>query len=200
MAWFVIASLHMWDCSWSAVPAQVSSIFMIAALGDRFQISPAASPETLHPHMENVAFYRLLRWKMIILPILTTSRMHFSLGRLGEVLGTYFWCGRALPNFALFFPVARKDAGKTWIPLCEKNAEPMFHVAIWPDLLLHLFTFGTFVQSGRHATWICKAIALLPKVQLNLSLMDRHILFSFGDMFAWEYSTHRIIPLKASHT
>ena len=34
--------------------------------------------------MENLAFYNLLRWKMIILPILITSLIHFSLGRLGE--------------------------------------------------------------------------------------------------------------------
>ena len=34
--------------------------------------------------MENLAFHSLLRWKMIILPILTPSLIHFSLGRLGE--------------------------------------------------------------------------------------------------------------------
>ena len=41
---------------------------------------PVASPERLHHTvMENVAFHRLLRWKMIILPTLTTSPIHFSL-------------------------------------------------------------------------------------------------------------------------
>ena len=41
------------------------------------------------PHsMEKVAFHSLLRWEMIILPILTTSLIHFSLGKLGECT---FW-------------------------------------------------------------------------------------------------------------
>ena len=41
------------------------------------------------PHsMKNLAFHSLLRWKMIILPILITSLIHFSLGRLGECT---FW-------------------------------------------------------------------------------------------------------------
>ena len=47
---------------------------------DLLQISPAASPEILHSHsMKNLPFHSLLRWKMIILPILTTSLIHFTL-------------------------------------------------------------------------------------------------------------------------
>ena len=44
--------------------------------------------------MKNLAFHSLLRWKMIILPILTTSFIHFSLGRLGEcTFWTWDWKG-----------------------------------------------------------------------------------------------------------
>ena len=43
---------------------------------DQLQISPAASPAILH---HTVGRTYLLRWKMIILPILTTSLIHFSL-------------------------------------------------------------------------------------------------------------------------
>ena len=55
---------------------------------DQLQVSPAASPEILH-HTEvinNLAFHRLLRWKTIILPILTTSLRHFSLKGLENLL------------------------------------------------------------------------------------------------------------------
>ena len=44
--------------------------------------------------MKNLAFHSLLRWEMIILPILTTSFIHFSLGRLGEcTFWTWDWKG-----------------------------------------------------------------------------------------------------------
>ena len=46
--------------------------------------------------MKKLAFHSLLRWKMIILPILTTSLIHFSLGRLGEIecsFRTWEWMG-----------------------------------------------------------------------------------------------------------
>ena len=42
------------------------------------QISPAVSPEILHYTVWRT-FHSLLRWRMIILPILTTSLIHFSL-------------------------------------------------------------------------------------------------------------------------
>ena len=44
---------------------------------DQCQISPAASREILHYSVKNVAFHSLLRWKMIILPILTSLPIHF---------------------------------------------------------------------------------------------------------------------------
>ena len=48
---------------------------------DQCQISPVASPEILH---HAVGFHSLLRWKMIILPILTTLLIHFLFKRSGE--------------------------------------------------------------------------------------------------------------------
>ena len=39
--------------------------------------------------MENLAFHRLLIWKMIILPILPTSLIHFLSNRLGECKGRF---------------------------------------------------------------------------------------------------------------
>ena len=46
---------------------------------------PAVSPETLHPHsMKDQAFQSLLRWKMIILPILTTS-VYIALPMVGRM-------------------------------------------------------------------------------------------------------------------
>ena len=55
----------------------------------QFQISPAASPDKNTSHsMENLVVHSLLTWKMNILPILTISLIHFSLGRLGECT---FW-------------------------------------------------------------------------------------------------------------
>ena len=44
--------------------------------------------------MKNLAFHSLLRWEMIILPILTTSLIHLSLKRLGEcTFWTWEWKG-----------------------------------------------------------------------------------------------------------
>ena len=44
--------------------------------------------------LENVAFHSLLIWEMIILPILTTSYIRYSLGRLGEcTFWTWEWKG-----------------------------------------------------------------------------------------------------------
>ena len=61
---------------------------------DQSPISPAASPGILHHSMKNLAFHSLLRRKMITLPILTTSPIHFSLGRLGEcTFWTWKWKG-----------------------------------------------------------------------------------------------------------
>ena len=47
------------------------------ATDDQLQISPAASPEILH-HTVWRTFHSLLRWKMMILPILTISLIHLS--------------------------------------------------------------------------------------------------------------------------
>ena len=46
---------------------------------DQNPISPAASPEILHHSMKKMALHSFLRWKLIILPIPTTSPIHLSL-------------------------------------------------------------------------------------------------------------------------
>ena len=62
---------------------------------DQYQISPAALPEILcHTVWRTWPFIALLRWKMIITPILTTSLIRVSLGRLGEcTFWTWEWKG-----------------------------------------------------------------------------------------------------------
>ena len=56
---------------------QAHTINPFTPKSDEYQISPAASPEnTTWNSMENLAFHSLLWWKMIILPILTTSAIH----------------------------------------------------------------------------------------------------------------------------
>ena len=52
-----------------------------------FKFPRLASPEISHS-MENLAFHSLLRWKMIILPVLPTSLICFLNNRLGECT---FW-------------------------------------------------------------------------------------------------------------
>ena len=53
---------------------------------DQLQSSPAASPEILHHAVGRTWLSNLLRWKMIILPILTTSLIHFSFKGLENIL------------------------------------------------------------------------------------------------------------------
>ena len=56
---------------------------------DQCQNSPAASQEIMTSHsMENLTFHSLLRWKVIILQILTTSLIQLLFERLGEYT---FW-------------------------------------------------------------------------------------------------------------
>ena len=56
---------------------------------DQCQISPLALPEILHHTVkENLVFHCILKWKMNILQILTTSLMHFLFKTLGECT---FW-------------------------------------------------------------------------------------------------------------
>ena len=68
-SWWTHWPFHSWDWSMSNFPS-----------------SPTRNI-TSHSK-ENLALHSLLRWKMIALPILTTSPIHFSLGRLGECT---FW-------------------------------------------------------------------------------------------------------------
>ena len=53
----------------------------------KFKYLSCCLPINISPHsMENLAFLSLLRWKIIILPILTTPLIHFSLKGWGNVL------------------------------------------------------------------------------------------------------------------
>ena len=62
--------------------------------------------------MKNLAFHSLLRWKMITLPILATSLIHFSLWGWENVL---FNLGVIEPMFVWFFFCQKSTAGtETW--------------------------------------------------------------------------------------
>ena len=65
-------------CSWTFNPFTPKT--------DQFQISAAASPENITTQYGELAFHSLLRWNIIKLPILTTSRMRFSLKGWEKVL------------------------------------------------------------------------------------------------------------------
>ena len=51
---------------------------------NQFQMSLAASPDLLHHTVWRTWLHSVLRWKMIILPILPTSLIHILSNRLGE--------------------------------------------------------------------------------------------------------------------
>ena len=56
---------------------------------DQCQKFPCSLTRNMTSHSkENLAFHSLLRWKMILIQILTTSLMHFPFRRLGECT---FW-------------------------------------------------------------------------------------------------------------
>ena len=73
--------------------------------------------------MKNLAFHSLLRWKMIILAILTTSLIHFSFKGWANVL---FGLGSWLIQFVCFF------RGDCWVqylreaPFCERSSSSYF--------------------------------------------------------------------------
>ena len=73
--------IHFSLKGWEIVLFQLGSerVNHFTPKSDQCQISPAASPEISLHSTKNLAFHSLLRWKMIILPILTTSPIHFSL-------------------------------------------------------------------------------------------------------------------------
>ena len=79
--------------------------------------------------MKNLAFYSLFGWRMIILPIHTTSLTHFPFNRLGE-------------------SISNTGRSANWIDLCVRpvNVEKGFREA-GVDL------YST-ERSGRHKLWI----------------------------------------------
>ena len=61
-------------------PASLGKFNPFTPKSDQLQISPAASPEILHYTVQRTwLFHSLLRWKIIILSILSVSLTHFSL-------------------------------------------------------------------------------------------------------------------------
>ena len=69
--------------------------------------------------MRNLASHSLLRWKMIILQILITSPIHFSLGRLGECsFGTWEWKGSEQKRFlSLLLTLYPEKGSEALIPI-----------------------------------------------------------------------------------
>ena len=64
---------------------------------DQFQISPAASPEIYLHHTVWRTWLFIVYDEVIILPILTTSLIHFSMKRLGEcTFWTWQWKVRSI--------------------------------------------------------------------------------------------------------
>ena len=70
---------------------------------------------------ENMAYYSLLRWKMIIIQILAISLMHFLFKRLGEWT---FWAQEWKGSYPLFIPPP--ESRLCWAP--GAAGEPEDHV------------------------------------------------------------------------
>ena len=82
--------------------------------------------------MENLAFHSLLRWKMIILPILTTSLIHFPL-KVGRM---YFWDLEVKGLIVILFTeVYREPTSRRLSPLCSALAGLLQEVTT-PHLIL----------------------------------------------------------------
>ena len=83
--------------SWDTMPHRLLSHMFstVTPKSDQCQISPAVSPEILHHTVWRTwLFMASLKWKMIILPILTTSVNIFLPKRLGEcTFWTWEWQG-----------------------------------------------------------------------------------------------------------
>ena len=88
----------------------------------QFQIYPAASPGIQHHTVWRTCLLSLLRWKKIILPILTTSLLHFSLEGWENVL---FELGSER-NLTLSLPSSKRTFSE---PLIEKYVSDA--VRIW---------------------------------------------------------------------
>ena len=66
--------------------AQASAIVLCEwVINFKFPLQPHQK-YNITPHIKNLAFHGLLRWKMMILPVLTTSLMHYSLKNWENVL------------------------------------------------------------------------------------------------------------------
>ena len=93
----LLAWLIDWILSLQTVLSAIAAVVrthLPARFGNgQSQMPPAASPGILHhTGVKNLAFHSLLRWKMIILPILASSLNTISLSKVGRM---YFFCGWA---------------------------------------------------------------------------------------------------------
>ena len=98
--------------------------------------------------MKNLAFHHLLRWKIIILPILITPLMHFSLGRLGEcTFSTWEWKGQARISFPASCSIPYSAVHKCDVCVtCNIS---------WHFLVHRSVTCPPRRHTPRHATGIC---------------------------------------------
>ena len=83
--------------------------------------------------MENLAFHSLLRWKMIILPILPTSLTHFLFKRLGECT---FWAHewmRVQPECGIFCPISSPESHSSMLKTFIFT-DNFFVICVWADV------------------------------------------------------------------
>ena len=85
-ALFSLDAVQATCMSWAAQEQFILTLSLPRVINFKFPLRP--HQKILHHTAWRVAFHSLLRWKMILLPILTISLIHFSFRRLGE--GT-FW-------------------------------------------------------------------------------------------------------------
>ena len=81
--------------------------------------------------MENLAFHSLLRWQIIILPILTMSPIHFPLGKLGECTFSDVFDSRTQTGshyFVIIYCLKEQHERKTASPLvCDFLSNTLTH-------------------------------------------------------------------------
>ena len=97
--------------------------------------------------MKNLTFHSLLRWKRIILPILTASRIHFSLRRLGIVL---FELGSERVN-SIFSSNSSSFVGRgsSWRIITTRRSERMHSVYYKFNLSLFAFSLAAKIDGDR---------------------------------------------------
>ena len=167
----------------------MNTLTLSAPKSDQFQISPAAWPEILHHTVWGIWLHSLLRWKMIILPILTTSLIHISLKAVGRM---YFL------NLAVMFKTSSMHylAGGTnntnGVPRTESSLKefPSF------SLFTPVKTMSDFLlQSEMHPLacgGACSITHVRRQIPLSFKLTKTFIIRNFSVLpmrkCSWEYS------------